>query len=256
MLNQRGALLLAISCLLLAVGLGLATRKKPSAPAIVSYRLDVRRTTLKLYWKDDRTKRLGSLQGLKGWLDAKGQKLLFAMNAGMFNADYAPLGLFIQGQQTLVSLDTANGAGNFYLKPNGVFYTTTERVAHVCKTEDFPNANKSDVAYATQSGPMLVIDGAINPAFKPRSINVQIRNGVGILPDKRVLFALSTTGISLYDFASYFQQAGCQNALYLDGFVSRAYAPAENWTQLDGDFGAIIGVTEPQPRPLKPTPGR
>lgn len=242
-ISQRGVLLLTILCVLLAVGLGLATRETSAAPTIVSYRLDLRRTTLKLYWKNDTNKRFGSLQGLKSWLDTKGQKLIFAMNASMSNADYAPLGLFIQGQQALIPLDTGNGTGNFYLKPNGVFYTTTERVAHVCKTEDF--SNNSNVAYATQSGPVLVIDGAINPAFRPRSTNVQIRNGVGILPDEQVLFAMSTTGISLYDFANYFKQAGCRNALYLDGFVSRTYAPAENWTQLDGDFGAIIGVTEP-----------
>jgi uncharacterized protein YigE (DUF2233 family) len=30
--------------------------------------------------------------------------------------------------------------------------------------------------------------------------------------------------------------------LYLDGFVSRMYLPAENWLQTDGDFGVMIGA--------------
>jgi uncharacterized protein YigE (DUF2233 family) len=37
---------------------------------------------------------------------------------------------------------------------------------------------------------------------------------------------------------------GCRNALYLDGFVSRCYLPEKNLTQLDGDFGVMIGVVE------------
>jgi uncharacterized protein YigE (DUF2233 family) len=36
----------------------------------------------------------------------------------------------------------------------------------------------------------------------------------------------------------------CQNALYLDGFVSRTYLPEKAWKQVDGNFGVIIGVTE------------
>ena len=93
---------------------------------------------------------------------------------------------------------------------------------------------------------MLVIDGHIHPAFKPGSANLQIRNGVGILPNNQVLLAMSGTKISFYDFAEYFRKAGCGQALYLDGFVSRTYGPASSWTQTDGDSGVIIGVSEPQ----------
>lgn len=91
---------------------------------------------------------------------------------------------------------------------------------------------------------MLVIDGAIHPAFKQGSANLNIRNGVGILPDGKIIFAMSRQEINLYDFAQYFQSLGCKNALYLDGFVSRTYLPEKNWTQTDGNFGVIIGVTK------------
>ena len=91
---------------------------------------------------------------------------------------------------------------------------------------------------------MLLIDGEINTAFKQGSTNLNIRNGVGILPDGKVLFAISNTGVNFYDFAEYFKKAGCKNALYLDGFVSRLYLPSKKVTQTDGNFGVMIGVTK------------
>jgi len=90
---------------------------------------------------------------------------------------------------------------------------------------------------------MLVIDGDINPAFKQGSNNLNIRNGVGILPDGKIVFAMSKEQISFYDFAGYFKSQGCKNALYLDGFVSQTYLPEKSWIQTDGNFGVIIGVT-------------
>jgi uncharacterized protein YigE (DUF2233 family) len=91
---------------------------------------------------------------------------------------------------------------------------------------------------------MLVIDGKIHPAFKQGSANLNIRNAVGILPDGKIVFAMSKTQINFYDFAMYFKELGCENALFLDGFVSRTYLPEENWVQTDGNFGVMIGVTK------------
>jgi uncharacterized protein YigE (DUF2233 family) len=179
---------------------------------------------------------------LKNFVESKGSKLVFAMNGGMYNRDLSPQGLFIQNQKILVNLDTSNGKGNFYLKPNGVFYLTTENIPYVCKTTDF--VNNGNVKFATQSEPMLVIDGQIHDTFKEGSANLNIRNGVGILPDNRVVFAMSKKEINFYDFAKYFQNLGCKNALYLDGFVSRTYLPEKNWIQTDGNFGVMIGVVE------------
>ena len=168
--------------------------------------------------------------------------LLFAMNAGMFKKDYSPQGLFIQNKKTLSPSDTSNGNGNFYLKPNGIFYITTDNIPFVCKTANF--SDKGNIKYATQSGPMLIIDGKIHSAFKEGSANLNIRNGVGILPDNKIIFAMSKKEINFYDFAKYFQSLGCKNALYLDGFVSRTYLPEKQWTETDGNFGVMIGVTK------------
>ena len=243
-MNKLKPLLLVAAALALLAALGTAWHRQITSPAFISYCADLHRTPLKLYWQDEHQRRFSSLQALKGWLAARNQKLVFAMNAGMFNPAYAPQGLFIQAGKTVMPLNTASGLGNFYLKPNGVFFLTTDTAAHICQTANFRNNGR--VAYATQSGPMLVVGGRIHPVFQPGSANRQIRNGVGILPDGRVLLAMSRTKISFYDFAEYFRNAGCQQALYLDGFVSRTYAPATGWTQLDGDFGVIIGVSEPQ----------
>ena len=163
------------------------------------------------------------------------------MNGGMYKKDNSPEGLYIENGKVLMPLNTTNGNGNFYLKPNGVFYISSKNIPAIITTEKFKNSN---IKYATQSGPMLVIDGQIHAAFKQGSTNLNIRNGVGILEDGKVVFAMSKEEINFYDFANYFKKLGCKNALYLDGLVSRAYLPSENWVQTDGDFGVIIGVTK------------
>lgn len=208
---------------------------------IISYQVNLKKQNLKLYWKDQKGAQFRSLLNLKTYLENRNQKLLFAMNGGMFKKDNSPQGLFIQDFKNLATIDTANGNGNFYLKPNGIFYITEKDQGFICKTEDYPRNKK--VKYATQSGPMLVIDGQIHKEFKEGSTNLNIRDGVGILPNDQIIFAMSKTEINFYDFARYFQKLGCKNALYLDGFVSRTYLPEKKWVQTDGDFGVIIGVS-------------
>lgn len=208
---------------------------------VTYYVVDTKKQDLELYWKDDKGQNFGSIQHLKTWLESDNRKLVFAMNGGMYKQDGSPQGLYIEKRKTLSPLDTLTGAGNFYLKPNGVFYITTDNTPVICNTLNFNNNGK--IIYATQSGPMLVIDGEIHPAFKQGSTNLNIRNGVGILPNNKVVFAMSKEEINFYDFASYFKSLGCKNALYLDGLVSRTYLPEKSWMQTDGNFGVIIGVT-------------
>lgn len=227
---------------LLTAGLLLARKSPPADKQFVSYTADPRRQHLQLYWQDEQGRRFGSLQNLKLWLSQHRRQLVFAMNAGMYRPDHAPQGLYIENGQTLAPLDTGRGPGNFYLRPNGVFYLTASGAAAICPARRFPAG--SAIKYATQSGPLLLIDGQIHPAFRAGSANRNIRNGVGILPNNRVLFAMSKKEINFYDFARYFQRRGCRDALYLDGLVSRTYLPAKQWAQTDGDFGVIIGVSK------------
>lgn len=229
--------------LLLTAGLiAFTTNRQAVDDRILVYTVDPKTQNLQLYWKNDDGQTLKSIQNLKSYVESKNLKLTFAMNGGMFDKNFAPQGLLIQNKKTLSVLDTTNGTGNFYLKPNGIFYITTDNIPFVCTTREFKESK--NIKHATQSGPMLLIDGQIHPAFKDGSTNLNIRNGVGILPNNKVVFAMSKTAINFYDFAKYFQSLGCKNALYLDGFVSRTYLPEKKWIQTDGNFGVIIGVTE------------
>ena len=232
---------LLCAILLITTSFAQVSQTHPAAANIISFISDPNTDHIRLYWKDGDGNVLGSIKKLKSFIEIKNNNLIFAMNGGMYKADHTPQGLFILDKKLLTSLDTSPGTGNFYMQPNGVFYLKPNGIAGVCKSNDFVN---KDIVYATQSGPMLVFDGAINSAFKKGSENLNIRNGVGILPDGKVVFAISRERINFYDFAMYFKSLGCRNALYLDGFVSRAYLPKEGFEQLDGDFGVMIAVTD------------
>jgi len=199
-----------------------------------------KKQSIALFYKDDKQKRFGSIQNLKTFIEQKHLKLEFAMNGGMYKKDGSPQGLYIESGKIISTIDTiTNAHGNFYLQPNGIFYITDANKAGISTTKNFKNSN---VKYATQSGPMLLTDGRINDAFKEGSANLQIRNGVGMLPNGNAVFAISKEPVNFYDFALNFKNLGCKNALYLDGYVSRAYIPTQKLLQTDGDFGVIIAV--------------
>jgi uncharacterized protein YigE (DUF2233 family) len=191
--------------------------------------------------KDEHNENLGSLKKYIDHLKSKNQQVVFAMNGGMYHASREPVGLYIENYRKVAPLNTDQGSGNFFLQPNGVFYLTDDHRAHIVSTTAYRDS--SNIRCATQSGPMLVIDGNIHPVFQPKSTNVNIRNGIGLLSDGRLLMAMSKEKVNLYTFAEYFKKQGCANALYLDGAVSRAYCPEQNWQQLDGEFGVMIAVT-------------
>lgn len=212
-----------------------------TADGFITYTVNPKKQNIKFYWKDDNGQIFKSINNLKQWIERKNVRLLFAMNGGMYNTDNAPHGLFIDNGKLVVPLDTTNGNGNFYLQPNGVFYITKENKPFICTTNKFNNSLQAK--YATQSGPMLLIDGQIHPAFMEGSLNLNVRNGVGILPDGNIIFAMSKKKINFYDFAVFFKNKACKNALYLDGLVSRTYLPEQKQLQTDGNFGVMIGVT-------------
>lgn len=208
--------------------------------SVLCYAADPRSDSLRLYWKDERGIPFRNIGRLKDYLEVRGERLVFAMNGGMFGKDFSPQGLFIENGREVRELDTSRGEGNFYLKPNGVFHVSAEQRAGVTPTGRFGGEG---VRFATQSGPMLLIDGRMHPAFKRESPNLNIRNGVCVAPNGKVVFALSKAKVTFYQFATYFRRAGCRDALYLDGYISKAYWPDGKWEQPDGDLGVIIGVS-------------
>ncbi|WP_343692810.1 phosphodiester glycosidase family protein [Chitinophaga sp.] len=200
--------------------------------------IDPSKEQIRMHWLDDKGVPYKSIASVKETL----KQPLLITNGGMFQAGNIPVGLYIEEGKELRPLDTAqNKPGNFYLLPNGVFYTD-KLGAHVTTTRQF---NKNGVIYATQSGPMLVIDGKIHPMFKEGSANVNLRSGVGILPDGKVVFVISKSNqTNFYDFASVFKEKfGCKHALYLDGAISGMYLRGNRKDDLGGDFGVMISVT-------------
>jgi uncharacterized protein YigE (DUF2233 family) len=143
----------------------------------------------------------------------------------------------------LKAANTASGRGNFHLKPNGVFYAAGES-AGVLETTRYLAA-KPRAEIATQSGPMLVIDGRIHPAFSEDSTSRKLRNGVGVRQGRVVLFAISDTPVTFIEFARLFKDAlGCRDALFLDGSVSSLYAPSLGRSDGLAPLGPIIGAVE------------
>lgn len=210
---------------------------------ILSFKVDPKLKEINFYHLDKLSKPIGSLGNLKNIVESGDKKLIFGMNGGMFDKALNPQGLFVQNGIIKNELDTSSsGYGNFYLMPNGVFQIDNNNEANIISTKEYYRS--TNVKHATQSGPLLIHNGKINSKLTKGSKNLHIRNGVGILPNGSVLFAMSKNKINFYDFASFFKENGCKNALYLDGFVSRTYLPSKNNLQLDGNFGVMIGIEE------------
>jgi uncharacterized protein YigE (DUF2233 family) len=130
-------------------------------------RIDVRKERLQLFLNDDSGQPFKRLDRLSSALEAKGKKLVFAMNAGMFDRNFSPVGLMVVGGKQSSPLNTSAGEGNFFLKPNGVFLIS-DSGARVIETSEYPLAGAPAIV-ATQSGPLLLRNGKIHPAFKPAS---------------------------------------------------------------------------------------
>ena len=221
----------------------------PGQADIVSIKVNPEKVNISLYWKQPTGDLYKNINRLKQELENQNKRLIFATNGGMFNKSQNPIGLFVDNGKKIVHLNTRvinpqknSTVPNFYLNPNGVFYITFDNKAGICKTVSYNQ--DSIVKFATQSGPMLLIDGIINPVFSQNSDNYYIRNGVGILPNNELIFAISKNKVTFFDFANYFKEKGCTNALFLDGYVSKAYMPKQGVEQLDGQLGVLIGITE------------
>jgi uncharacterized protein YigE (DUF2233 family) len=197
---------------------------------------------LRLFLHDRDGTLYGDFAPIERTLDV--ETLAFAMNAGMYHPDRAPVGLYIENGEELAPLVKREGPGNFGLLPNGVFCIRDGR-ADVIETLAYA-ANPPACRDATQSGPMLVIDGALHPRFLRGGTSRFIRNGVGTSADgKTAVFVISDVPVSFHEFGSFFRDGlGLPNALYFDGKVSRLHAPGLNRSDAGFALGPIVGVID------------
>src|SRR5262249_56525819 len=84
--------------------------------------VDLRKQTVRLYWKRADGSPYSYLSALPRTGAGKADRLLFATNAGMFDPALKPVGLYVEQGRELVHANTRSGYGNFHMKPNGVFY--------------------------------------------------------------------------------------------------------------------------------------
>ncbi|MEO8176428.1 MAG: phosphodiester glycosidase family protein [Sphingomicrobium sp.] len=188
---------------------------------------------------------------LEATLGRRGEQVAFAMNAGMFDEDGRPIGLAIVDGREVHAINRRKGGGNFHLMPNGVFLVRRNGRASVVTSAAFKPSK--DIALATQSGPMLVIDGQLHLAFDPDGTSRYIRNGVGIAPDGRARFVISEQPVSLGKFARLFRDGlKSRNALFFDGAVSALWDPANGRRDDIVPLGPMVVVF----RPAESAPGR
>lgn len=214
--------------------------------------VDAEKADLRLFWRDAGGEPYRTFSSVAEAVAKEGRGLTFAVNAGMYRADFSPMGLYVENGRELQPANTAAREGssgpvpNFYKKPNGVFFLG-EAGAGILPTDIFLK-RRPKVRFATQSGPILVIQNKLNPAFILGSTDRTRRSGVGVCGAGAVYFAISEDRVNFHDFARLFRDhLKCPNALFLDGGRGTGiYNPAigRNDISWHGGFGPIFGLVE------------
>ena len=235
--QQRIGALVVFGCVLFQLQATEVKRMETNGQQYVVARLDLNKDILALFQNGADGRPLKSFEALQVHLRRQGSELALGMNAGMFTTDFKALGLCISESVELVSLNKISGQGNFYWKPNGVFYVDGSG-AHICKTEEF---KAGQIKLATQSGPLLMWSGQIHPGFKT-STSRKIRNAVGIQDTNRVVLVLSESRVTFYELAVLFRELGCRDALFLDGEICGLYAPQLGRTDQNVQLGPMLAV--------------
>lgn len=197
---------------------------------------------IEMAWKSPEGKPLRTFEALKKSLPSTPQ---FIMNAGIFEPGGIPSGLHVQDGKQLLPLNLKDAPGNFFLKPNGVFLIGASG-ARVVDSVEYGGL-KATPRLALQSGPLLLRDDKIHPKFREGSTSRLHRNGVGVLPDGRILFLMTdqksaSSRVNLHGFASAFLKKGCRDALFLDGDISKMFVAGKFELRSDNHYGALIYI--------------
>jgi uncharacterized protein YigE (DUF2233 family) len=242
----HGARLSLLGALLIYSGVAQAVEcaaRTAGSTVFTACRVNLNVEPLELFWRDDAGRPFREFLALRDALRVKGKQLILAVNAGMYQPDFSPVGLFVTEGRELVPLNRHVGSGNFSQQPNGVFLVEGGS-ARVITTQEYASEHPKP-SLATQSGPMLVHNGEITTSavMSPNSNWRKIRNGVCAPASDAVVFVISESPVTFYEFASFFRDAlHCREALYLDGSISSLYAPSLNREDRGSDMGPILGV--------------
>ena len=221
-----------------------APEKKVSA-GVHYYVLTCEPAAVQIVWKNNEGKQLRTFQRAEKFLKSEGLKNFTLMNGGIFEPREIPSGLLLQKGKELNPVNRKEGSGNFFLKPNGIFLIG-DQGARVIETSTYPLQDMA-AQQAVQSGPLLLEKGVIHPKFRAQSKSRLHRNGVGVTKAGKVVFVMSDPQSpkfpNFYQFASLFQELGCENALFLDGNICQMKTGSQI-AKAQGDYASFIAVSE------------
>lgn len=184
------------------------------------------------------------LPALAAHLGPKASRVRFAMNAGMYDADGMPIGLYVENDRERRRVNRRRAGGNFYMQPNGVFWVNGAGVAHVATTSAYLRAPRRP-RFATQSGPMLVIGGKLHPRIAHDGNSLWTRNGVGTGCMGGTWFVISDRAVSFGKFARLFRDGlKCRDALFLDGAVSSLWDPRGGRMDMRHKLGPLLVISD------------
>ncbi len=160
----------------------------------------------------------GFLRSLLAGIDGDG-RVQMAMNGGIYDKAYAPLGLYIEDGKRLTPVNRSAGGGTSLSARRRILVENGR-----AKIVPLPAYKPSPaIRYAVQSGPMLIENGAINWRLKPSASSRKLRNGLVSISRAGWCYAQRSRD-QLYDFACYAQsKLGVRQMLYLDGTLSKMY---------------------------------
>ena len=186
------------------------------------------------YHRSPRWRRLWCGQGLT---------LNFAINGGMYGDDFCPIGLYVENGQEAHRRQHQDVTGT---RP---IFTRSRTASFIWRGQGgcgddrrVCRSRRPTREFATQSGPMLVIDGKIHPASSKARLTQEPRRGRRQQPDGG---ALRHHGgrVSFDHFARFFRDGlGCENALFLDGTHLRHLCAGTRPRRCLVGYGPIIGV--------------
>jgi uncharacterized protein YigE (DUF2233 family) len=248
-------LIFIVICLFLSQPAAFAQVKREGACSPLTYngadytvcKVAQKQYRLRVFWKAQNGMPFASLRSL----ESERKNLYFSMNGGMYDWKLAPIGLYVENGVQLKPLSKSNGWGNFHLKPNGVFYVNADYSAGVLDAASYAAA-RIKPQFATQSGPMLVVNGKLHPKFQKSGTSRKYRNGVGVVKsvggggedsEGTIYFAISKTPVTFTEFATLFRdKLKTQNALYLDGSVSSLRFDGQSMQGGFRPLGPMIGA--------------
>src|SRR4051812_41046162 len=100
---------LAALCASPAAAVEFSEMKTAEGRRVTVCRVKVKEEKLRLFLNDDKGQPFKSFERLEHWLNERGQKLTFGMNAGMYQPDFSAQGLFVAEGRQVAPLNLASG---------------------------------------------------------------------------------------------------------------------------------------------------